>query len=248
MFTTFFILFAHLDYIKSKKQEQNQTKKPKNVSLGALKYYLMFSFVVTCGLGIVSMAKFQFYAIKNENKIQKFYIHPYIFLWIMVFVNFITSTFLIIAEEKCFKRCLQKCIIMSAGTITMQLASWHLVFVLYGLILNPLRAFLYSVAIIIAVLWSVIFWVLLPLIILNLIFFLILCIIYLQNFFCFTWCIKNYHHDPCDCLVVDCYRHIKNLRLNTDGIKSFVLMLSLIVLLYNIHRCFHCVHPSHKHY
>ena len=174
LFTTLFILFAYLDYITSKEQEndtQNQPEAParpdaKKSSFRTFKYHLMFSFLVICCLGIAAMMRFQIYAITNERKIQKFYMIPCIILWFMVLINLIILARMIIVEdkEKGYKICLLKFTIYGIGTITMQLVSWHLVFVLYGLILNPLRAFLYSVAIIIAVLWCIIFLVLLSMI------------------------------------------------------------------------------------
>ena len=205
MLATSLILFAHVDYIKSKitseeqgnrpqnqlqnqlqnqpqNQQQNQLQnhakrqsEVKNFFLSTLKYYLMFGFVMICISGTVAMVVFQYYAFTNKRKMQKYYEYPYICLWIMVVVNLIISTFLIIVEEedKGYKIWF-KCIVLGAGTMAMQVASWHLVFVLYGLILNPLRAFLYSVAIIIAVLWGIVLLALLSLIFYALLIFPIL--------------------------------------------------------------------------
>lgn len=41
--------------------------------------------------------------------------------------------------------------------MTMQLVSWHLVFVVCGFVLNPLRAFLYSMVMIVAVVCFIVF-------------------------------------------------------------------------------------------
>ena len=157
MFTTFLILFTHLDYIKNRiipDQQENPPQNPperKNSSLSTLKYYLMFSFVMICCLGVAAMMYFQISAFKGKILNQHFYLAPYICLWIIIIVSLIFSTIMIM-HNGCTCKCLQKCTVLGIGTMTMQLLSWHLVFVFYGLILNPLRAFLFSVAMIIAVL------------------------------------------------------------------------------------------------
>ena len=171
MFTTFLILFTHLDYIKNKiipNQEnpppknsppkksppKNSPDNTKNSSLSILKFYLMFSFVVICCLGVAAMMYFQISAFKGRILNQYYYLAPYICLWIIAIGSLIFVTIMIM-HNGCTWKCMLKCTVLGLGTMTMQLLSWHLVFVLYGLILNPLRAFLYSVAIIIAVLWAI---------------------------------------------------------------------------------------------
>ena len=84
-----------------------------------------------------------------------FYLVPYMWLLILILINFGISLKMVSMIKDNYR--LTKLpsrlegILLGIFTMTMQLLSWHLVFVFYGFILNPLRAFLYSMAILVSV-------------------------------------------------------------------------------------------------
>ena len=113
--------------------------------------YITMSFFIICAVGIAAMLAFQVIAFTTKW----FYLVPYIWLLILIFVNFGISLKMVSMIEDDYR--LTKLpfrlegILLGMFTMTMQLLSWHLVFVFYGFILNPLRAFLYSMAMLVTV-------------------------------------------------------------------------------------------------
>ena len=95
---------------------------------------------------------------KPRSKEWCFYVS---YLWLVVLI--LTSSVILFIRAKTVPEChrLMKshCVefmVLEIFTMAMQMLSWHLVFVFYGFILNPLRAFLYSTTIIIVVACSII--------------------------------------------------------------------------------------------
>ena len=116
--------------------------------------YLVISTLITCAPANSIMVFFQVSALQRKH--EWFYVYPYIWLWILIIFKFFSSLFAVY-KLKYFGVELFKVPYWIEGTLlwiacmTVQLLSWHLVFVSGGLILNPLRAFLYSVVIVSAV-------------------------------------------------------------------------------------------------
>ena len=123
--------------------------------------FMMCSFLMLSFPGNAAMMYFQLAAIiKNP---EWFYLFPYICLWIFIIVNFFISVkivYIIDHHEDRYRFTIAppwlEGLFLGMVTMTVQLLSWHFVFMLCGFVLNPLRAFLYSVVIIVSVICSVI--------------------------------------------------------------------------------------------
>ena len=135
---------------------------PSSMSNPNLKY-MMYSFVATCILGSIAMIYFQHKVI--TGKYEWFYRFPYLSLWMSIAVYFYISVIVVRRVEdnndhdrltKSVAPWLEGIFLWIVST-TMQLLSWHLVFVVYGFILNPLRALLYSLMLILAVVCCIVF-------------------------------------------------------------------------------------------
>lgn len=161
MFITFFILFTYLENINETKSD---TANPQNKKNGANKQntaelhsqenilILKICFAIICLMGIIGMMITQIKAIKLKP--EWFYIVPYVFLLLFIVVSFPVSIAVAYKAKPAKETKAQQCgegFLLGIVTMAIQLASWHLVFVFYGLILNPLRAFVYSVVAIISV-------------------------------------------------------------------------------------------------
>ena len=132
------------------------TSDPSSMSNPNLKY-MMYSFVATCILGSIAMIYFQHKVITRKR--EWFYFFPYLSLLISIIVYFFISVKIVKRVEKnndhdrltkSVSPCLEGIFLWIVST-TMQFLSWHLVFVVYGFILNPLRALLYSLMLILSV-------------------------------------------------------------------------------------------------
>ena len=123
--------------------------------------FMMCSALVLSFPGSAAMVYCQLSAIVKNP--EWFYLFPYIWLWIFITVNFFISVKIAYivenhAKQDRFTKLLPwtEGIFLGMITMTVQLASWHLVFMLCGFVLNPLRAFLYSGVIIVTVICSVV--------------------------------------------------------------------------------------------
>ena len=129
------------------------TSDPSSMSNPNLKY-MMYSFVATCMLGSITMVYFQRKVITGKH--EWFYCFPYLSLWMSMAVYLCISVVIVRRVEVNNRLTKSKAawlegIFLWIVSTTMQLLSWHLVFVVYGFILNPLRALLCSLTIILAV-------------------------------------------------------------------------------------------------
>lgn len=122
----------------------------------------MCSVLVLSFLGNAVMLYCQLVAIiKNP---EWFYLLPYVWLWIFIIINFFISVKIvyIIKDDQANRCCFTKLppwlegMFLGTITMTVQLSSWHLVFMLCGFVLNPLRAFLYSVVIMVTLICSIV--------------------------------------------------------------------------------------------
>jgi len=128
-------------------------KLPTNKSIK----YLTASSITVCTVANITMILLQFSALQKKYK--WFYVYPYIWLWALVVYKFFTSMSVVhklqFSQARFFKDDVPAWIeglILWTGCVTIQLLSWHLVFILIGSVYNPLRAFLYCVVILSAML------------------------------------------------------------------------------------------------
>ena len=124
--------------------------------------YTVLSFLMVCFAASILMASLIFVAFIFKTPTSKepcFYV-PYLYLIVLILISFVIlfKRAKTIQEIHRLTKLHHVIEFMSLGifTMTMQMLSWHLVFVLYGFILNPLRAFLYSTTILIVVACSII--------------------------------------------------------------------------------------------
>ena len=124
--------------------------------------YMMYGVGITCIPVSGAMIYLQFSI--ATGKYEVFYVYPYLFLWMLSIVYFFISGVIVSRVERArnYER-LTKCkykwveiMLLWFFTTTMQLLSWHLVFVVCGFILNPLRALLYCTIIIVSVVCCVV--------------------------------------------------------------------------------------------
>lgn len=164
MFITFFILFTYLEYVNEIKSDQQNTTNPQDTQNGANKpntaelhsqeniLILKICFAIICLMGIIGMMIAQIKAI--NLKPEWFYIVPYVFLLLFIAVSFPVSILVAYKAKPAKVTKARQCgegFLLGIVTMAIQLVSWHLVFVFYGLILNPLRAFVYSVVTVISI-------------------------------------------------------------------------------------------------
>ena len=155
------VYVAYLDYtkipnLKCHKAAGSKISKMSNSEHSSNLQFMVYSFLVICCLGIVILIYFQLGAI--IRRYEWFYLCPYLWLWVVIAVNFFTSVKLVYItdSDKSHDRltklpCFVEGLLLSVVTMYMQLLSWQLVFVFCGFILNPLRAFLFCIVIIVAV-------------------------------------------------------------------------------------------------
>ena len=135
---------------------------PSTMSNPNLKY-MMYSLLATCIPASIMMVYFQHKVI--TGKYEWFYRFPYLSLWMSIVVYFYISVIIVtrVEEDNDHDRLTKSVapwlegIFLWIVSTTMQLLSWHLVFVVYGFILNPLRALLCSLMMIHAVVCCTVF-------------------------------------------------------------------------------------------
>ena len=156
VFSMSLVYVLYVDYTDKNKLNDAAEKNSSNLR------FMMCSVLVLSFLGNVIMVYCQMVAIiKNP---EWFYLLPYVWLWIFIIVNFFISVKVvyIIEDNRANRFRFTKLqpwlegIFLGMITMTVQLSSWHLVFMLCGFILNPLRTFLYSVVIIISVICCIV--------------------------------------------------------------------------------------------
>ena len=123
--------------------------------------YMMYGFVPVCFIASGTMMYFQQSVFTGRQEL--FYLIPYMSLLALIVGNIFVSVIIAYKVENDEKRSRLfqlkpwiEGIILWAVNMIMQLLSWHLVFVVCGFILNPLRAFLYCMVLILSVICSVI--------------------------------------------------------------------------------------------
>jgi len=195
-FATAFVTFSYIQFLddqykKNKNKEldaeveameegQSLDNKPFTPPNDNIRY-LAISALIICAPANAIMVFFQVSALRR--KYEWFYFYPYIWLWILIIYKLFTSM------STAYKLKYSKVQFFYApswieGTLlwiacmTVQLLSWHLVFVSGGLILNPLRASLYCVIILTAV---ICFMVLLATVIKMIFIIIISCVIILKH-------------------------------------------------------------------
>ena len=182
--------------------------------------FMMYSFVLLCVFpAIPMMVYFQYSAVTRKQ--EWFYYYPYLWLLTCIGVNFFISVIVVykIDNNKGHDRLTKLLPFWLEGILlwivitTMQLLSWHLVFVFAGFILNPLRAFLHSLFITVAV----ICWILLLAILIKITVIIIFKCKGSKNYCscckgCTTWC-----------------SYI--LMGNTYSYMDIIVMISLLMLL-----------------
>lgn len=213
-YTTIFIFSTYLEY----------TKRAHNSTNGTRNSAIMCSFITVCILGIAVMGTFQIIILKVtvDKADEWFYFVPYGWLCLLIVLNIIVS--LIMTRKTHKNERLTKSnyfwiefILLVLFTLSMQLLSWHLVFVLYGFILVPLRAFLYCAATAITVIC-----------------FIMLLAMVFQVIY--SVCIPIYQ-------CIEMFNRCSYTRFNRSGITNIPLMLSLIMLLIYIYT--YCVFILH---
>ena len=125
------------------------SSKMTNINL----HFIMFSFVfLSVFIAIPAMLYFQHGAITNTQ--EWYYFYPYTFLLICILMNLFISVIVVYKIDNCKNHdrllkwlpFLVEAIFLWIIIVTMQLVSWHLVFIFCGLALNFLRALLYTVS------------------------------------------------------------------------------------------------------
>ena len=156
-FTTAFITFPYLKFLeketlldtKQETMEEGQSSNKKSfIPAHNNVCYLITGALITCVPGSAVMVFFQVSGLQQKH--EWFYFYPYIWLWFLIIVKFfttITTAHGLGMQLFNVPRWIEGTLLWIA-CMTIQLLSWHLVFVLGGLILNPLRASLYCVVII----------------------------------------------------------------------------------------------------
>ena len=165
MFTTCFASFAYLQSIEQLNGNGESNTLPTTNLTGSEKTeytrnlkFMICSLVIICCIANGTMVFFQVSAL--HRKYEWFYLYPYMWLWILITIKLFTSMKTVYTLEKAQRLFASpfwvEGMLLWMVTMTMQLTSWHLVFVLYGLVLNPLRAFLYCVVIIVTLISCVV--------------------------------------------------------------------------------------------
>lgn len=165
MFATSFASFAYLQSIEQLNGNGKSNNSPTaNLSGSERKEYttnlqfMVCSLVIICCIANGTMTFFQVSAL--QRKFEWFYFYPYMWLWIFIAFKFFTSMKAVHTVEKAHRIFASpfwvEGMLLWILTMTMQLASWHLVFVLYSINLNPFRALLYCVVIIVTLISCVV--------------------------------------------------------------------------------------------
>ena len=150
------IYVAYLDYTRTLNSKCGKTISTDSGHPISNVRFMLYSILVVCCLAIGLMIYFQLHAIIRN--LEWFYLCPYIWLWILVAMNFSFSVKIVCLIDSNEKHdrlttlpCFLEGLLLSIAVATMQLLSWHLVFVFCSFILNPVRAILYSVVMIVSV-------------------------------------------------------------------------------------------------
>ena len=153
------IYVAYLDCTRIK-SECHRTKTISNTSnsehsISNLRF-MMYSILAVSCLAIGAITYFQVFAIVKNP--EWFYLCPYVWLWVFIILNVVFSVRIVqvIDSDERHNRlttlpCFLEGLLLSIATMTIQLLSWHLVFVFCSFVLTPVRAILYCVVIIVTV-------------------------------------------------------------------------------------------------
>ena len=156
LFAMIIVLVTYLECTKKCNTQYEDLSSVSNLEPVNLKY-MMYSVVIICIPASGTMMYFQlrsFFTGKNEWC----YNYPYFLMWISIILYVYAASKVIDKVERdenrdrltTFKLWKEGALLWIVN-MTAQLVSWNLVFVVCGFILNPLRALLYSMVIIVTV-------------------------------------------------------------------------------------------------